>query len=102
MNVKSFTEDVEVKGMLSSIQDQLVATRTQEIAKLNTTGGDASCLSPPPQQKQKQEYEEIRELREMIDQLMTEIRQKDVLLDEKLESKRALLEKIEEKLKDLK
>ncbi|KAI6654067.1 Ankyrin repeat domain-containing 29-like [Oopsacas minuta] len=111
MNVKSFTEDVEVKGMLSSIQNQqVVARRTQEIAKLNTTGGDASCLSPPPQQQpqaqeqpQKQEYEEIRELRETIDQLMTEIRQKDVLLDEKLEkSNRALLEKIEEKLKDLK
>ncbi|KAI6654065.1 Ankyrin repeat domain-containing 29-like [Oopsacas minuta] len=79
LNVKNFTEDVEVKGMLTSIQNQqVVARQTHEIAKLQ---GDP----PPSPQQQREGNVEIRQLNNKIDQLMDKIQHKDALLEEKLD-----------------
>ena len=54
LNVTNSIRDVEVKGMLASIQNQQVMSRkTHEIAKSNTTGYVASSY-PHPQQQQQQ------------------------------------------------
>ena len=89
LNVKNFTEDVDVKGMLSTIQNQqVVAKQTHEIAK--HASKHATEAEPPPQQ-QRHESEEIRVLSERIDQLLVEIRQKDALMENKLDKLTQLL-----------
>ena len=89
LNVKNFTEDVDVKGMLSTIQNQqVVARQTHEIAK--HTSKHAPLSEPPPQQHIR-ESEEIRVLSERIDQLLVEIRQKDALMEERLDKLTQLL-----------
>ena len=89
LNVKNFTEDVDVKGMLSTIQNQqVIARQTHEIAK--HTSKHATPLEPPPQQ-QRNESEEIRVLSERIDQLLVEIRQKDSLMENRLDKLTQLL-----------
>ena len=89
LNVKNFTEDVDVKGMLSTIQNQqVVARQTHEIAK--HTSKHAPQSEPPPQQHIR-ESEEIRVLSERIDQLLVEIRQKDALMEERLDKLTQLL-----------
>ena len=86
---KNFTEDVDVKGMLSTIQNQqVVARQTHEIAK--HTSKHAPQSEPPPQQHIR-ESEEIRVLSERIDQLLVEIRQKDALMEERLDKLTQLL-----------
>ena len=103
LNTKNFTEDVDVKGMLASIQNQqIVARQTHEISKSTNTAGPPAQLPPPPRQEESQS-QQIQELSGRIDQLLTEMRQKDALLEERLEkSNRALLGMIEEKLRELK
>ena len=103
LNTKNFTEDVDVKGMLASIQNQqIVARQTHEISKSTNTAGPPAQLPPPPRQEESQS-QQIQELSGRIDQLLAEMRQKDALLEERLEkSNQALLGMIEEKLRELK
>ena len=112
LNTKNFTEDVDVKGLLASIQNQqIVARQTHEISRsINTpaaaTGPQAQVLPPPQQQQQQQEQQEsqqIKELNERLDQLLAELKHKDEMFAEQLEkSNQTLLVMIEEKLNSLK
>ena len=96
LNVKSSTEGADVKEMLATINNQqIVARKTNETSKLNIRR-ESSSFNP---QQQQQQSDEIRKLRSEISQLLEEIRQRDVLLEERLEkSNQALLEIIEVKL----
>ena len=104
LNTKNFTEDVDVKGMLASIQNQqIVARHTHEISRSTNTAGPPAQLPPPPPQQDESQSQQIQELSGRIDELLKEMRHKDALLEERLEkSNQALLGMIEEKLKDLK
>ena len=100
LNTKNFTESVDVKGLLASIQNQqIVARQTHEISQSANTSGPPPQVPPPPTEQSQQ----IQELSERIDQLIAEMRQKEALWEERMDrSNQALLGMIEEKLRDLK
>ena len=94
LNIKSFTEEVEIKGMLSTIQNQqkVVARKTHEILK-----SSANKLTPKSQEGTSQE---IEELKKRIDDLAMEMRNKETRFEEQFtKSMDGLMKLIQEKIK---
>ena len=93
LNVKSFTEEVEIKGMLSTIQNQQkVARKTYEISK-----SSANILTPKSQEGTSQEMEELKK---RIDDLAIEMRNKETRFEEQFtKSMDGLIKLIQEKIK---
>ena len=94
LNIKSFTKEFDANSALSSIQSQQKVTRT-EIVNINKAEGSTVEHFQSQSQLIQNQSQEIRELKDRMDKLVSEL---DTVLGDRLEkSSQAMLRIIEEK-----